>query len=60
MKKQPLFNANSKTWIISLIVMTVISLIVIFGSDAIYNQVNGKPAEGRMTASSVIEFDING
>lgn len=60
MKKQPHFNANSKTWIISLIVMIVISLIVIFGSDVIYNQVNGKPAEGRMIASSVIGFDING
>ena len=54
MKKQPHFDPNSKTWIISLIVMIVVTLAVIFGSDAIYNQAKGKPAEGRLTASSVI------
>ena len=54
MKKQPHFDPNSKTWIISLIVMIVVTLAVIFGSDAIYNQSNAKPAEGRITAFSVI------
>lgn len=54
MKKQPHFDPNSKTWIISLIVMIVVSIAVIFGSNAIYNQANGKPAQGRLTVSSVI------
>ena len=54
MKKQPHFDPNSKTWIISLIVMIVVTLAVIFGSNAIYNNVNGNPAQGRLAASSVI------
>lgn len=54
MKKQPHFDPNSKTWIISLIVMIVVTLAVIFGSNAIYNSVNGNPAQGRLAASSVI------
>lgn len=59
MKKQPHFDPNSKTWIISLIVMIVVSIAVIFGSNAIYNQTNGTPAEGRLTASSVITIAID-
>ena len=59
MKKQPHFNPDSKTWIISLIVMIVISLAVIFGSNAIYNQANGKPAEGKLTVSPVITIAID-
>lgn len=54
MKKQPHFDPNSKTWIISLIVMIIVSLAVIFGSNAIYNHINGTPTEGRITAFSVI------
>lgn len=54
MKKHPHFDPNSKTWIISLIVMIVVSIAVIFGSNAIYNQANGRSAEGRLTVSSVI------
>ena len=54
MKKQPHFDPNSKSWIISLIVMIVVSLAIIFGSNAIYNKENGKPAEGRLTVSSVV------
>ena len=60
MKKQPHFNANSKSWIISLIIMIIVSLAVIFGSNAIYNQANGSPAQGILTASSVIAIAVNG
>ena len=59
MKKQPHFDPNSKTWIISLIVMIIVSLAVIFGSNAIYNHINGNPAQGRLTASSVITDAFN-
>lgn len=54
MKKRPHFDPNSKTWIISLIIMIIVSIAVIFGSNAIYNQVNGTPAQGRLTASTAI------
>lgn len=60
MKKQPHFDPNSKTWIISLIVMIIVSLAVIFGSNAIYNQENVKPAEGRLTAPSGITVAFDG
>ena len=59
MKKQPHFDPNSKTWIISLIVMIIVSLAVIFGSNAVYNHTNEKPAQGRLTASSVITMTVD-
>lgn len=59
MKKQPHFNADSKAWIISLIIMIIVSLAVIFGSDAIYNNGNGKPAQGKISVSSVIAVNID-
>lgn len=55
--KKPHFDPKSKNWIISLIIMIIVSVAVIFGSQAIYNHANGKPADGRYTAlpvSSVI------
>lgn len=51
--KKPHFDPKSKSWIISLIVMIIVSLAVVIGSNAVYNQINGKPAEGRLTAFSV-------
>ena len=59
MKKQPHFDANSKAWIISLIVMIIVTLAVIFGSNAIYNQVNGNSTEVEPAALSVIAANIN-
>lgn len=51
--KKPHFDPKSKSWIISLIVMIIVSLAVVFSSQAIYNNANGKPAEGRLTAFPV-------
>lgn len=51
--KKPHFDPKSKSWIISLIVMIIVSLAVVIGSNAVYNQINSKPAEGRLTAFSV-------
>lgn len=59
MKKQPHFDPNSKTWIISLIVMIVIAFAVIFSSNAIYNQASETPAQGALTASTVITDAID-
>ena len=59
MKKQPHFDPNSKSWIISLIIMIVVSFAVIFGANAIYNHTNEKPAQGRLTASSVMTIVID-
>ena len=59
MKKQPHFDPNSKTWIISLIVMIIVSLAVIFGSNAIYNQSNAKPTEGKFSVFPAVTIAID-
>lgn len=55
--KKPHFNPKSKSWIISLIIMIIVSIAVVFGSKAVYDNANVRPADGRIaavSASSVI------
>lgn len=58
MKKQPHFNPKSKNWIISLIIMIIVSLAVIFGADALYKSVNAEPAQSSLAVVSVAAPNI--
>ena len=58
MKKQPHFNPESKTWIISLVIMIIVSLAVVFGADALYKSVNAEPAQGSLAVISVAAPNI--
>ncbi len=62
MKKQAHFNPKSFKWVISLVVMIVISAGVIFGSKAIDNLANKKynePVEIGFTIESTKDVDIS-
>lgn len=62
MKKNAHFNPKSMTWLISLIVMIVISVGVVFGSQALSDLANKKynePVEVGFTIESTKDVDIS-
>lgn len=61
MKEKAHFNPKSATWVISLVVMIIVSVAVVFGSKAIYNFANQKynePVEISFTIDSKKAVDI--
>ena len=62
MKQKAHFNPKSKLWIISLVVMIILSAAVIFGTNAIYDFANKKynePVEISFEIVSTSEVDIS-
>lgn len=63
MKKSAHFNPKSFTWVISLVIMIVVCVAVIFGSQTIYNLANQKynePVEIDFTITSTQDINITG